>query len=73
MDKMDFSFIKIPLILDGKFFKIIGDGIDVDASETIGNPIIIRANCQMCANKNKNTIISGYLRATSNFTTHLKV
>lgn len=54
----------LPAILNGKYFKISSEHED-------GN---VKAICQICLNsKNKTTTISGSVKSTTNFKTHLKV
>jgi hypothetical protein len=50
---------KLPMILDGKFFKIVKE-------DNIGDKV--KAKCVDCGQ-----IISGQLNATTNFKTHLQV
>ena len=51
---------KLPILLDGKFFKIVSTESDGDN---------VTAKCAYCVNKE----LSGSLFATSNFLRHLKV
>jgi len=53
-----------PIILNGKYFKII---------ELDQNRNKVKAMCLTCKEQNKNTVLSGFLRATTNFKVHLKV
>lgn len=57
----------IPVILNGIFFKILND-LDDDQLEPCTG---IKAECQKCITKKK--IISGSIKATGNFYTHLRV
>ena len=55
------SITEIPMILNGKYFKIK----NIDSSV-----IIIKCECQLCINTK---IVSARISCTSNLTTHLKV
>lgn len=54
----------LPAILNGKYFKIIK--VDQDRSK-------VKAMCLTCKKQNKQIVLSGSLRATTNFKMHLKV
>lgn len=61
----EISDSSVPAILDGKkFFKI--------THREKNNPDKVKASCLMCSFEKRNTIISGSLRATTNFKTHMK-
>nr|XP_012226038.1 PREDICTED: uncharacterized protein LOC105674340 isoform X1 [Linepithema humile] len=53
----------LPAILNGKYFKIIK--VDQDRSK-------VKAMCLTCKKQNKQIVLSGSLRATTNFKMHLK-
>lgn len=54
----------LPAILSGKYFKIIK--VDQDHNN-------VKAMCLICKEQDKNTVLSGSLKATTNFKVHLKV
>jgi len=54
----------LPTILNGKYFEII---------KLNQNRHRVKAMCLTCKEQNKNTVLSGFLRATTNFKVHLKV
>lgn len=56
---------KIPIILDGKFFEIVGSKNDESDKGTI------KARCMFCKNFCKN-LYGGSVYATTNFLKHLK-
>ena len=54
----------LPAILGGKYFQIV---------KMDQNHNTIKAMCLTCKGQNKNTVLSGSLRAISNFKVHLKI
>jgi len=53
----------LPTILDGKYYKVLST--DKDGK--------VKAQCMPCDSEDKNTVVSGSVHPTSNFTSHLKV
>lgn len=60
----------VPVILDGKFFEICKENQLKLTGNSNNN---IKAICILCRENKMQTIISGTLKTTTNFKTHLKV